>query len=336
METEFDALIQNGTCQLTPPRSDVKIIDSKWVFKVKRHANGTIERYKVRLVAKGFKQRYGLDYEDTFSLVVKPTTIRLLLSLAITRAWFMRQLDVQNAFLNGVLEEEVFMHQPPGFEDSKRPRHLCRLTKAIYGLKQAPRAWHARLASVLHQHGFMESTADTSLFIFQRADVTIYLLVYVDDIIVLSSSSHAIDRLILGLRQAFAVKDLGNLHYFLGVEVTRRSGGLTLTQHKYALDLLRRAGMLKCKSADTPMPVAAKLFLVDSPPLSDEDATTYRSIVGGLQYLSLTRPDLSFAVNRVCQFLHTSTEDHWAAVKRILRFVNGTLDHGLFLRPFSI
>jgi histone deacetylase 1/2 len=177
------------------------------------------------------------------------------------------------------------------------------------------------------------STADTSLFIFQWAYITIYLLVYVDDIIVLSSSSPAIDRLILGLRDAFAVKDLGHLHYFLGVEVARHKGGLTLTQRQYALDLLRRAGMLKCKTANTPMSVVTKLFPADSPLLVDEDATTYRSIVGGLQYLTLTRPDLAFAVNRVCQFLHSPTEEHWSAVKRILRFVHGTLDHGLLLSP---
>ena len=170
MEKEFDALQKNDTWRLVLPKSGVNIIDSKWVFKVKRHADGTIERYKARPVAKGFKQRYGLDYEDTFSSVVKPTTIRLLLSLAVTRNWSIRQLDIQNAFLNGVLEEEVFMRQPPGFEDPQRPHHLCHLVKAIYGLKQAPRAWHARLATVLRQHGFIASTADTSLFILHRPD----------------------------------------------------------------------------------------------------------------------------------------------------------------------
>ena len=122
--------------------------------------------------SKGFKQRQGLDYEDTFRPVVKPTTIRLLLSLAVSRGWSLCQLDVQNAFLHGLLEEEVYMRQPPGFVDHTQPRHLCHLTKAIYGLKQAPRAWHARLASALRTHGFIPSTADTSLFLFQRPSVT--------------------------------------------------------------------------------------------------------------------------------------------------------------------
>jgi hypothetical protein len=169
MDLEIQALRRNGTCQLVPPRPGINFIDSKWIFKVKKHADGSIERYKARLVAKGFKQRYGLDYEDTFSPVIKPTTIRLLLSLAVTRGWNLHQLDVQNAFLHGVLEEEVYMRQPPGFVDPDRPQHLCRLVKALYGLKQAPRAWHARLGAALHAHGFVPSTADTSLFLLQRS-----------------------------------------------------------------------------------------------------------------------------------------------------------------------
>ncbi|XP_073358178.1 uncharacterized protein [Aegilops tauschii subsp. strangulata] len=333
MEQEIHALQRNNTWRLVPPPSGVNIIDSKWVFKVKKHADGSIERYKARLVAKGFKQRYGIDYEDTFSPVIKPTTIRVLLSLAVTRGWSLRQLDVQNAFLHGVLEEEVYMRQPPGFVDPAQPHHLCRLVKALYGLKQAPRAWHARLGAALRAHGFVPSTADTSLFIVQRPEVTMYILVYVDDIILVSSSASATDRLVSSLGAEFAVKDLGRLHYFLGLEVLHSDGGLTLTQKQYSQDLLRRAGMLQCKSATTPMSATDKLTALAGDLLAPEDATEYRSIVGGLQYLLITRPDISFAVNRVCQYLHTPRDSHWSAVKRILRYVRHTGSYGLHLQP---
>jgi histone deacetylase 1/2 len=286
-------------------------------------------------MAKGFKQRYGLDYEDTFSPVVKPATIRLLLSLAVTNGWHLRQLDVQNAFLHGVLEEEVYMRQPPGFHDSSRPHHLCRMVKALYGLKQAPRAWHARLADALRAHGFVPSKADTSLFMLRRPEVTMYLLVYVDDIILISSSATAASRLVANLRSDFAVKDLGPLRYFLGIEVSPMSQGLVLTQKKYALDLLRRAGMLQCQPMLTPMTASERLTSTGGDLLSSEDATTYRSIVGGLQYLLHTRPDLSFAVNKVCQYLHAPSSLHWSAVKRILRYVRHTVCHGLHIRPAS-
>jgi hypothetical protein len=271
MEAEFSALQANKTWRLVPPVPGVNIIDSKWVFKVKQKSDGSIERYKARLVAKGFKQRYGLDYEDTFCPVVKPTTIRLLLSMALTHGWHLRQLDIQNAFLHGVLEEEVFMRQPPGFEDGSQPHYLCRLDKALYGLKQAPRAWHAHLSTVLGGLGFTSSTADTSLFILRRPDITLYLLIYVDDIIVVSSSDVAIGRLIHQLRSSFALKDLGKLHYFLGIEVQSSDGGLLLTQRKYASELLRRAGLLKCGPSSTPMISSEKLSSTDGTPLSDEE-----------------------------------------------------------------
>jgi histone deacetylase 1/2 len=221
------------------------------------------------------------------------------------------------------------MRQPPGFVDPSRPQHLCRLVKALYGLKQAPRAWHARLSYVLRAHGFVPSTANTSLFLLQRPEITMYLLVYVDDIILISSSDTAIDRLWTALSGVFAVKDLGTLHYFLGLEVSRSSAGLSLTQHKYSLDLLRRAGMLECKHASTPMSATDRLSAFDGDLLTSDDATEYRSIVGGLQYLTITRPDISYAVNRVCQYLHAPGTTHWSAVKRILRYIRLSASYGL-------
>jgi histone deacetylase 1/2 len=165
MDSEYLALIKNETWRLVPPEKSRNIIDCKWVYKIKRKADGTIDRYKARLVAKGFKQRYGIDYEDTFSPVVKAATIRLVLSVAVSQGWHLRQLDVQNAFLHGVLEEEVFMRQPPGYENKSMPHHVCKLDKALYGLKQAPRAWYSRLSQKLQDLGFKSSKADTYVYI---------------------------------------------------------------------------------------------------------------------------------------------------------------------------
>ena len=165
------------------------------------------------------------------------------------------------------------MRQPPGFVDSERPEYLCRLTKALYGLKEAPRAWHARLATALRAHGFVPSTADSSLFLLQKPALTMYFLVYVDDIILISSSSSAADKLVTSLGTDFAVKDLGQLHFFLGLEVTHGDRGLILTRKKYSLDLLSHAGMLKCKSTATPMLSTDKITAVDGELLSSADAT---------------------------------------------------------------
>jgi hypothetical protein len=243
MDDEIQALHKNKTWHLVPPQGKVNIIDSKWVYTIKKNAYGTIDRYKARLVAKGFKQMYGIDYEDTFSPVVKAATIRLILSIAVSHNWSLSQLDVQNAFLHGVLEEDVFMRQPPGYEDKVHPHHLCKLDKALYGLKQAPRASYSRLSDKLQQLGFVPSKADISLFFYNRGKHIIFILVYVDDIIVASSSTEATDALVHDLHKDFALKDLRNLHYFLGIEVTRSNQGLLLTQERYATELLRIAHM---------------------------------------------------------------------------------------------
>lgn len=154
LEEEFNALLRNQTWVLTPPPSDANIVGCKWVFKTKHKPNGSIERFKARLVAKGFHQQSGLDFEETFSPVVKAPTICLILSLACSSYWPLHQLDVRNAFLHGQLTETVYMHQPPGFVDPFNPNHVCQLQKAIYGLKQAPRAWYFHFSAALQEHGF--------------------------------------------------------------------------------------------------------------------------------------------------------------------------------------
>jgi histone deacetylase 1/2 len=335
MEAEFAALQANQTWTLVPRPPGTNIVGSKWIFKTKFRPDGSVDKYKARLVARGFTQQYGIDYHDTFSPVVKPVTVRLVLSLAVSRGWCLRQIDVSNAFLHGFLNEEVYMQQPPGFEDSQHPQYVCKLQRALYGLKQSPRAWYARLSDRLHQLGFIASKADTSLFIFAHQGVVIYMLVYVDDIVLAGSSSSAIERLVATLSRSFPIKDLGRLEYFLGIEATYSSEGLILSQHKYALDLLHRANMEQCQPVTTPMSVSAKLTKDQGDLLSSEDAFKNRSLVGGLQYLTLTRPDLSFAVNKVCQYLSQPTTTHYEAVKRILRYIRGTVSTGLRFRRSS-
>ncbi|KAK1611873.1 hypothetical protein QYE76_035546 [Lolium multiflorum] len=318
MDAEFSALQRNQTWRLVPAQKGLNIIDSRWVYKVKRKPDGSVDRFKARLVAKGFKQRHGIDYDDTYSPVIKPTTIRVILSLAVMQGWQMRQLDVDNAFLHGHLEEDVYMVQPAGYVDSRFPHRVCKLEKSLYGLKQAPRAWFARLSSRLQELGFIPSKADVSLFVYKHDSITIYMLVYVDDIIVVSSTAKAADHLLAKLRQTFPVKDLGHLGYFLGIEVKHQRSSLHLSQQKYISDLLARTNMTEAKTVSTPMAVSDKLSRYVGVPLSSEDVTRYRSVVGALQYLTLTRPDISFSVNKLD--LHEQRlEDLDGAVLTVLR-----------------
>ena len=258
-----------------------------------------------------------------------------MLAIAVSRGWSLRQLDVQNAFLHGVLEEEVYMKQPPGFENKQTPRYVCKLDKALYGLKQSPRAWFSRLSSQLKHLGFIPSKADTSLFIYNKANTMIFVLIYVDDIIVASSSQNATNVLLRDLSSEFALKDLGDLHFFLGIEVKKTQDGIVLNQEKYATELLTRMGMKDCKPSPTPLSSSEQLSAYQGEPLNEEESTKYRSVVGALQYLTLTRPDISFAVNKVCQYLHAPTSTHWTSIKRIVRYIKHTVSLGLQFRRSS-
>ena len=206
---------------------------------------------------------------------------------------------------------------------------ICKLDKTLYGLKQAPRAWYSRLSVKLQRLGFQPSKADTSLFFYRKGKITIFMLVYVDDILLQVHHKDATKALLEDLRRDFALKDLGDLHYFLGIEVKKVKDGIVLSQEKYVSDVLKRAGMMNCKVSNMPLSTSEKISKEEGEPLSAEDSTNYRSVVGALQYLTLTRPDISFPINKVCQFLHTPTLAHWTTVKRILRYLRGTMSIGL-------
>jgi hypothetical protein len=266
------------------------------------------------------------DYNETFSPVVKPAT-------AVSRDWLIQQLDVKNAFLHGTLSEVVFYCQSTGFADPAHPDLVCRLRKSLYGLKQAPRAWYSRFATYLTTLGFIEAKSDTSLFIFRRGSDTVYLLLYVDDIILTASSTELLRRTISALQQEFTMKDLGPLHHFLGITVESRPDDLFLHQRTYTLDILKRAVMVDCKSCKTPVDLQAKLAGNSGPRV--EDASQFRSIDGALQYLTFTRPDIAYAVQQICLHMHDPREPHLMAMNRILRYLQGMPDYNLLLRCSS-
>ncbi|GKB40248.1 ribonuclease H-like domain-containing protein [Tanacetum coccineum] len=328
MQDEFNALIKNGMWVLVSRPPNVNVVRSMWLFKHKFNADGTLSRYKAQLVANGKSQQPGVDCDETFSHVVKPATIRTVLSLAVSHQWPIHQLDVKNAFLHGHLTETVYMHQPPGFTDPIHPDYVRHLQRSPYGLKQAPRAWFQRFASYAVRVGFQHSKTDSSLFIFQRGVDTTYLLLYVDDIILTAFSLAILQRIISSLHGEFAMTDLGPLNYFLGIAATRTSDGIFLSQTKYATEILERAHMLNCNPCRTPVDTEQKLGPEGSPVA---DPTLYRSLAGALQYLTFTRPDLSYAVQQLCLYMHDPREPHFHAMKRVLRYLRGTTDLGLQL-----
>jgi len=275
MQVELKALQQNHTWILTPLPPHKKAIGCRWVYKVKHNADGTIERYKARLVAKGYTQQEGLDYLDTFSPVAKLTTVRMLLALAALRKWHLRQLDVNNAFLHGDLNEEVYMKPPPGLI-MDNPNLVCHLQRSLYGLKQASRQWFTRLSSFLLSQGFCQSSADHSLFLYSHIDNTVTaILVYVDDIILAGDNLEYITHVTKLLDQTFSIKDLGLLKFFLGLEVARTSHGIHLCQRKYVLDIISDSGMLSSQPASTPMEYSTRLSASMGTPLSETSASSY-------------------------------------------------------------
>lgn len=324
---EYDAQIVNKTWSLVPRPQGANIVNSLWLYKHKIGADGLPNRHKVRLVANGKTQAEGIDFNKTFSPVIKPASIRTVLHLVLARNWKIKQLDVKNAFLHGTLSETIYMHQPPGFVKKTHPHHVCKLNKAIYGLKQAPRAWNARFTAYLARFGFITSKCDPSMFVYKQGNSIAYLLLYVDDIILTGSSSQLLEQIVAFLKTEFHMKDMGKLHYFLGVKVDYNNKSLLLSQEHYTKDIIQRAGMANCKPVSTPVDLNSKLSADDGEKIINP--TEYRSLAGALQYLTFTRPDITYGVQQICHFMHDPRTPHLNAHKRILRYVQGTLTHGL-------
>jgi len=296
MQCEIFALESNQTWETALLPKDKAAISCKWVFKIKYKVDGTIERYKARLVVKGYTQTKDIDYLDTFSPVAKMTTIRLLFSLASIYNWELKQLDINNAFLCGDLKEDVYMVVPPGL-NSIPPGKVCKLKRALYGLKQANREWFTKLSSFLLSMRYTQSMNDHSLFINSFEGSFTTLLVYADDIILTGNDKEEIARIKQALNQTFKIKDLGDLRYFLGLEVARSKKEIMVNQRKYVLELLTDASLLICKPALTPIDNHEKFSSIGSVPFTDIQA--YRRLIGRLMYLFNTRPDITFSVQQL-------------------------------------
>lgn len=327
MQTELKALQENNTWTMVSLPRGHKPIGCKWVFKIKYHSDGTVERYKARLVAKGYTQREGIDYTETFTPVAKLTTVRCLLATAAIRNWSLHQLDVQNAFLHGELSEEVYMQPPPGFR-RQGEQLVCRLNKSLYGLKQASRSWFQKFSSSIHDAGFEQSKADYSLFTKVCGNSFTAILLYVDDMIIAGNDEEMIVDIKKFLNNNFRIKDLGPLKFFLGIEVARSATGISICQRKYSLDILEETGLLGAKPAKFPMEQHLKLNSIDGDLL--KDPTYYRRIVGKLIYLTITRPEITYAVSTLSQFMQQPRKPHLDAVIRLIRYLKEAPGQGLF------
>jgi len=327
MESELHSINKNGTWELTTLPPGQKPIGLKWVFKLKRNSEGEVIKHKARLVAKGYVQKEGIDFEEVFAPVARLDTIRLILAMAANRGWQVHHLDVKSAFLNGELEEEVYVTQPDGFVKEGKEQQVYKLSKALYGLRQAPRAWNVKLDRSLKKLKFSKCANEPAVYTRGVGKSRVVLGVYVDDLIVTGEDSAEIDVFKKQMTSEFEMSDLGLLSFYLGIEVDQQKDYVTIKQSSYARKVLSQFGMEDSNPTKIPMDPGVKLD-------ADKggvriDATEYRRVIGCLRYLLHTRPDLSFSVGMCSRYMEKPTVKHQKAVKQILRYLKGTVDLGL-------
>jgi hypothetical protein len=326
MMEEYNSIMKNDVWEVVPRPEGKSVVTSKWLYKLKHAADGSIEKYKARFVARGFSQVEGVDYDETFASVARYTSIRAVISIAAVMGWKIHQMDVKTTFLNGLIEEEVYIEQPLDFEVHGRESHVCRLKKALYGLKQAPRAWYSRIDAYLQQLGFEKSEADPNLYFIMVGEDPLILLLYLDDLFI-TGAERLISSCKESLASEFEMTDIGLMHYFLGLEVWQEPGHIFLGQGKYVCDILSRFQMGDSRPMTTPMITNWKKLHASESQLMD--STLYRQLIGSLMYLVNTRPDICFAVNTLSQFMVEPRRVHWVAAKHVLRYLCGTVDYGM-------
>ena len=336
MDAEMASHEKNGTYKLVSRNTDQNVIGCKWVYKIKYNADGSINCYKARLVALGYRQKQGIDYDDVFAPVARFASLRLLLTIAASLDLDLHHMDVKTAFLNSHTTSNIFMSPPPGYnsEDGK----VCKLMKSLYGLKQSPREWNLLLKQFFLSIGYTQMPSEPCIYTHREENNLVIVLIYVDDIIIASNNSSSTLKLKAQLASMFEMSDLGELKYFLGFEIKRNRTDRTIhmSQRHYIVNVLEKFGMSDCNISAVPLDANVK-FIPSLVPTTDESKAEmthypYRKLVGSLGYLSTgTRPDISFIVSMLSRHLHNPGMAHWNYAKQVLRYLKGTQTHGLIL-----
>ena len=327
MNKEINALLRNETWVLVPRPEDQKVIKNRWVYQFKEPTTERSSTYKARLVAKGCSQTYGQDYFETYAPVARLSTLRLMLAMAVQRKAFIHQMDVDNAFINGNLDELVYMEQPIGFTDTHQPDLVCKLNKTLYGLKQAANRWYELISHVLKDIGMVQTKSDQGLFHGFIHDAHIWIILYVDDVLLITNDVAGLSHVKSQLQRKFRMKDMGNAEKFLGIHLRYDIGNgiLQISQADKILRMLQRFNMLECKPVSTPLDKTTISFSEPGSPLNGD--VPYREAVGCFMYLSAcSRPDISYATTLLSRYCDKATTSHWNLVKRVFRYLKGT--HG--------
>ncbi|KAH9735120.1 hypothetical protein KPL71_017636 [Citrus sinensis] len=328
MQEELNQFERNNVWELVPNPEHQSIIGTKWVFRNKMDESGVVVRNKAGLVAQGYNQEEGIDFDETFAPVARLESIRMLLAYACHKDFILYQMDVKSVFLNGYIMEEVYVKQPPGFENEKFSDHVYKLSKALYGLKQAPRAWYDRLKNFLLDNDSSMGKADTTLFVKHKNQDILIVQIYVDDIIFGSTNELLCKDFSSCMSQEFEMSMMGELKYFLRLQIKQNEEGIFINQAKYVKDLLKRFGYDNETAKSTPMSTTIKLDKDEKG--KEVDIKTYRGMIGSLLYLTASRPDIMFSVCLCARFQSCPKESHILAVKRIFRYLIGTINLGLW------
>ena len=335
MDTEYQSLVDNETWSLESLPDGVKPIGGKWVFTKKLDQHGNIDRFKARFVAQGYAQIEGVNFKETFSPTVRMTTVRSLIQCAVNRDWYLFHLDVKTAYLHAPIDFDVFVHQPEGYEvkGENDEKLFCHLKKSLYGLKQSGRLWNQLLTEFLTNQGFIQSDVEPCLFMNAKgeSDVCMRIIVFVDDMILAGNDHECLSELKTKLSNRFKMVDLGEVSWFLGIEIEREGDCIKLNQKQYLKKLLKKHGMDGCKPVSTPC--ETQIF-DDDDQLSQITVEVYQSVIGSLVYaMCCTRPDLCWIVTKLAMYMSAPvTVQRWHAVKRVLRYIQGTLNYSLVFK----